>query len=88
MPQEKGKRRKAQESKVQANLEDPREDIQKNRKGGRGVELDTSRQSLDGESLTKMSKIQTAARNGGQPESEAHGEGVWIVGNAEEIKHA
>ena len=48
-----------------ANLEDPREDIQENRKVGdtkdsAGRASDTSHQNVDGESPTSMRKMQTA----------------------------
>ena len=55
------------ERKAQSNLEDPREDVQENRKvedtkdrAGRAARSDTSYQTVDGESLTSMRKMQTA----------------------------
>ena len=55
------------ERKGQSNLEDPREDVQKNRKVGdtkdrarRAARSDTCHQNVDGESLSSMRKMQTA----------------------------
>ena len=66
MPKEEGTRRKTWERKAQSNLEDPREDVQENRKvedtkdrAGRAARSDTSHQNVDGESLTSMRKMQT-----------------------------
>ena len=71
MPKEQGKRRKARERKVQANLEDPRENIHENRKvgdtndsAGRPSRWDTSHQTVDGESPTSMRHMQTAEKAG------------------------
>ena len=64
-PEEKGKRRQARENKVQANLDDPKE----NRKvgdpddsAGRAARSDTRQQHVDGESPTSMRKMQTAEK--------------------------
>ena len=95
-PKKKARQRKAQGRKVQANLEDPREDLRENRKvgdtkesAGHVVELDKSRQTVDGELLASRRKMLNAdTAEGRQPESEEDGEvgGEWIVGIVKEIE--
>ena len=69
IPKEKGKQRMARERQVQANLEDPRKDIQENWKvgdnkesAGRAARSDTRHQKVDGESPASMRKMQTAEK--------------------------
>ena len=66
-PQAKGKRLMAREREVWANVEDLREDIRENRQDGdtmdstgRAARSCVRRQSVDGESLASMRKVQTS----------------------------
>ena len=69
MPKNEGKRRKARERKVQANLDDPREDFQENRKvwdtkdsAGRAARSDTSHENVSGRSTGSMRKMQVTEK--------------------------